>query len=116
MTPHRSSVGIWSLELGAWILLLRRSARAGATASTAAALTLPAAARAAGGTAATVGWRRGVSESVDLVGIDLLVANAVAVLVEISHRLLKQARLRISLRHGAFGDIELVLAHADVGE
>src|SRR5207237_2291324 len=82
----------------------------------AAALTLPTAACAPRGTAATVGGRRGVSKPVDLIRVDLLIADAVAVLVEISHRLLKQARLRISLGNGPFGDIEPVFAHADVDD
>src|SRR6185503_11376745 len=67
---------------------------------------------AATGAAPPVGRRRSVAEAVDLVGVDLLIAHAVAVLVEISHRLLEESRLGIALRNGAFGDIELVLAHA----
>src|SRR5262245_28103912 len=47
---------------------------------------------------------------------DVLITQAVAVGVDKSHRLLKQARLRITLGHRAFEDIKLVLVHRDVGE
>src|SRR5258705_8435402 len=60
--------------------------------------------------------RGGVSESVDLVRVDLLIADAVAVLVEVPHRLLKETGLRIPLGHRALGDIQPVLAHADEDE
>src|ERR1051325_705688 len=50
------------------------------------------------------------------VRIDRLVAHAVAVLVDISHRLLEQHGRRISLRHGAFEDVEAIGVHRDERE
>src|SRR5438132_598006 len=47
---------------------------------------------------------------------DVLVADAVAVCVDPTDRLLKEAGLWISLRHRSLEDVQLVLAHRDVGE
>src|SRR6266702_8215590 len=50
------------------------------------------------------------------VGVNHLITNPVPVLVNPYHRLLKQARLRVSFRHRALHDIELVFMHRDIGE
>src|SRR5205823_11433302 len=47
---------------------------------------------------------------------DVLVADAVAILIHESHRLLEQARLGIPLRHRSFEHVQLVLVHRDVRE
>src|SRR5262249_40420880 len=47
--------------------------------------------------------------------VDALITNAVPVLVHPSQRLLKQARLRVTLRHCAFQDVQLILVHGDEG-
>src|SRR5258705_2171912 len=101
-------------RIPAWILLrlfgVARSAPAPAPAGP-----TTAAARATAAAPAVL-RRLGVFQSVDLVRVDLLIADAVAVLVEVPHRLLKETGLRIPLRHRAFGDIQPVLAHADEDE
>src|SRR5712691_11894013 len=44
------------------------------------------------------------------------IAKPNSVLVQPSHRLLKQPRLRIALRHGSFADVELVFVHEESDE
>src|SRR5262245_61932957 len=78
--------------------LTRRSSRPGACACTAARATA---------TASPRRWRVNAHAVVGI-GVDGLVSNAVPVFVHPSHRLLKQAWLRISLRDGTFQDIKLV--------
>src|SRR2546425_13144548 len=56
---------------------------------------------------------RGRRESVR---VDRLIAKADPILVEPSQRLLKQPRLRVTGRHGALDNIELVLVHVDPGK
>jgi hypothetical protein len=53
------------------------------------------------------------AEAVDFVDVNLLISNAVAVLVHPSERLVEEAGLRISLRHRPLEDVQLVLAHCD---
>src|SRR5712691_6092534 len=54
------------------------------------------------------------AQTVELVRVDRLIANPLAILVHVPERLLKQARLRIPLRNGGVLDIELVFMHGDI--
>src|SRR5262245_62059331 len=101
----RPATGVHTASLSLRLLRASRAAPASP-----AALAAPAPATR---TSTTVCGRWCVAEAIHFVRVDLLIADAVSILIEISHRLLKESRLRVPLRDGALGDIEPVLAHAD---
>src|SRR5215475_1168089 len=63
-------------------------------------------------------WRYRVNaHAVVGVGVDdVLIPNSVSILIHPTQRLLKQARLRITLWDRALHDVKLVSVHADVRE
>src|SRR6267142_4489247 len=94
-------IGLWPSVISDFSMIYRSPGRTGGTGAT-----------------ASAGSRRHRvhAHAVVRVGIDHLITDPVSVLVNPPHRLLKQSRFRISLRHRALHDIQLVLVHRDVGK
>src|SRR5262245_26565476 len=87
-----------------------------AACATTAPAALPATSGARTATATCARRRRHFLQSIELICVDRLIPNTVAVLVHPPHRLLKQPWFRASLRHCAFEDVQLHLVHADERE